>query len=70
MSISSFEDASIEGILKNLEENCCDLETSLETFQRDRQYILNSQKSALARYETELLEIESKNAKIEEFNPR
>jgi kynureninase len=68
--MKSTEPQSIETILHELSANCEDLENSLDLFVQNRSQILRNQKLALARYESELLEIEARNANIGDFNPK
>lgn len=66
----SYDDLNIQDILKEIDESSIDLQNSLESFHRDRENILKNQKLALARYEKELLEIDSANSAIGNFNPK
>lgn len=64
------DDFSIEGILRQLDEDTEDLQSSLDGFLKDRAQILKNQKLALAKYEAELAEIDSQNSAISNFNPK
>jgi hypothetical protein len=58
---STADDISIDHLLRQLDQNADEIQSSLDGFVADRELILKNQKLAIAKYEAELLEIEASN---------